>query len=152
MLDTKTHNNKSNYINNNCVSIQHEDNFLLLGLLLPRNLNESVQYQSKLVNKPKLMISIINQFKYTTELEFNYLFNFGKSEKICIKLYHDAKVAEMVYCTNVHQFIRLLGPKIPPKIHMQTRYALNTFLNKWLNYLLKNGYRSELWNDLKIRT
>ncbi|MBL4772959.1 MAG: DUF1249 domain-containing protein, partial [Alcanivoracaceae bacterium] len=72
-------------------------------------------------------------------------FNFGKSEKVTIKLYEDAKVAEVVYCTNVQKFIRLLGPKVPPKVHMETRGALNIFLNKWLNYLLQNAYSRDKW-------
>ena len=136
---------QSSYVNEHCVSIQHEDNFQLLNFLLPAHVEESHHYQSAISDKPQLILTIKNKYKYTIELELNYIFKFGKSEKICIKLYQDAQVAEMVYCTNVQQFIRLMGPKISPKIHMQTRNVLNTFLNKWLNYLLKNGYKSDKW-------
>jgi uncharacterized protein YqiB (DUF1249 family) len=139
---------KYQYINEKCVSIQHEDNYLLLGLLLPKKLIESYTYTSSLVDKPTLNITVINQYKYTLELEFSYAFDFGKSEKIHIKLYQDAKVAEIVYCTDVQQFIRLLGPKICPKIHKETRSVLNIFLNKWLNYLLQNNYSHNQWNTI----
>ncbi len=130
----------SRYINENCVSLQHEDNYQLLNVLLPAKLIENKCYQSSHTTKPKLQICVINKYKYTTEVEFNYLFQFGSSEKITIKLYHDAKVAELVHCTNVQKFIRLLGPKIALKVHCETRSTLNKFLNKWLNFLLKNGY------------
>lgn len=147
MLDTekKPKSVKSGYINQQCVSIQHEDNYQLLNLLLPNKLIETSTYKSKLKDKPQLMIQVLNKYKYTLELKFNYLFQFGKSESITIKLYHDAKVAEIVYCTDVQQFIRLMGPKICPKIHKQTRGVLNKFLNKWLNYLLQNGYNQTQW-------
>lgn len=147
MLETKNKFKitKSQYINKKCVSIQHEDNFHLLGLLLPRNLIESYNYTSSLADKPQLVVKVINKYKYTLELEFSYLFDFGKSEKIIIKLYQDAKVAEIVYCTDVQQFIRLMGPKICPKIHKETRSVLNIFLNKWLNYLLQNNYSTNQW-------
>jgi uncharacterized protein YqiB (DUF1249 family) len=136
---------KYQYINEKCVSIQHEDNYQLLGLLLPKKLIESHSYMSTIEGKPQLIVKVINNFKYTLELEFSYVFDFGKSEKILIKLYQDAKVAEIVYCTDVQQFIRLLGPKICPKIHKETRSVLNTFLNKWLNYLLQNNYSTNQW-------
>jgi uncharacterized protein YqiB (DUF1249 family) len=147
MLETKNRSRvaKSQYINEKCVTIQHEDNHHLLGLLLPKKMIESYSYTSSLVGKPQLVIKVINRYKYTLELEFSYLFDFGKSEKILIKLYQDAKVAEIVYCTDVQQFIRLMGPKICPKIHKETRSVLNIFLNKWLNYLLQNNYSTNQW-------
>ena len=137
---------QSKFINKDCVSIQHEDNYYLLGLILPSQLIESNIYQSSLTDKPQLNVNVINKFKYTIELEFSYMFKFGKSEKIHIKLYQDAKVAEIVYCTDVQQFIRLMGPRICPKIHKETRSVLNVFLNKWLNYLLQNGYSKTKWS------
>jgi len=137
---------QSKFINKDCVSIQHEDNYYLLGLILPSQLIESNIYQSSLTDKPQLNVNVINKFKYTIELEFSYMFKFGKSEKIHIKLYQDAKVAEIVYCTDVQQFIRLMGPRICPKIHKETRSILNVFLNKWLNYLIQNGYAKSKWD------
>jgi uncharacterized protein YqiB (DUF1249 family) len=135
----------SQYVNNQCGSIQHEDNYHLLSLLLPKKLIESFQYKSTTVDKPQLIINVLNNYKYTIELELSYQFKIKKSEKILIKLYQDAKVAEIVYCTDVQQFIRLMGPKICPKIHKETRNVLNKFLNKWLNYLLQNNYSFNQW-------
>jgi len=147
MLETKnkTRVAKSQYVNKKCVSIQHEDNYHLLSLLLPKKLIESFQYISTTADKPQLIINVLNNYKYTIELELSYQFKFEKSEKILIKLYQDAKVAEIVYCTDVQQFIRLMGPKICPKIHKETRDVLNKFLNKWLNYLLQNNYSFNQW-------
>lgn len=133
------------YINKQCVSIQHEDNFHLLSLLVPNKLFDGCCYQSSIANKPKLYLEVVNKYKYTTELVFKYSFDFGHSEEIVVKLYHDAQVAEIVYCTDLQQFIRLLGPKICPKIHSETRGSLNTFLNKWLCFLLQNNYNKTNW-------
>ena len=144
----KPSSSKSQYINQQCVSIQHEDNFQLFSLLLPTQLFNGNTYQSSLTNKPKLFLEVINKYKYTSELVFKYSFDFGNSEEIVVKLYHDAKVAEIVYCTDLQQFIRLLGPKICPKIHSETRGSLNTFLNKWLCFLLQNNYNKNNWDVL----
>lgn len=135
----------SAYINKTCVSIKHEDNFQLLNMLLPIKLIEGQSYYSNIKNRPNLIVEVTNKYKYTTELEFCYDFEFAQSEKILVKLYHDAQVAEIVYCTDVQQFIRLMGPKICPRIHKQTRNVLNVFLNKWLNFLLQNGYSKNSW-------
>jgi uncharacterized protein YqiB (DUF1249 family) len=149
MQITKTRNStpQYKYVNQNCLSIQHEDNYQLLRHILPAKLVEGYQLTSHLKDKPELVIRVKNIYKYTIEMEINYIFKFGKSETIALKMYQDAQVAEMVYCTNLQQFIRLMGPKISPKIHMQTRFALNNFLNKWLNYLLQNGYSKDNWHS-----
>ena len=136
---------QSNYSNNECVTIQHEDNFHLLHLLLPKKLTRHYCYHSTLENKPCLSVTVVNKYKYTTELVFKYSFEFGNSEEIVVKLYNDAKVAEIVYCTDLQQFIRLLGPKISPKVHKETRSSLNIFLNKWLCFLLQNNYNKNNW-------
>lgn len=154
MLNSKTTLQKvqkaqNSYINKNCETIQHEDNYQLLNLLLPATLFSDGCFKSSVANKPKLIIQVINKFKYTTELAFKYSFDFGSSEEIVIKLYHDAKVAELVYCTDLQKFIRLLGPKISPKIHSKTRGSLNVFLNKWLNFLLQNNYNNTHWSRLR---
>jgi len=148
MLRSKNNNKIINkkYINKQCVSIQHEDNYQLLNLLVPEQIFGDHIYQSTLIKKPKLSLTVINKFKYTTELAFKYSFEFGNSEEIIVKLYHDAKVAEIVYCTDLQQFIRLLGPKICPKVHSETRSSLNIFLNKWLSFLLQNNYNKLNWN------
>ncbi len=135
----------SNYINDKCVSIQHEDNFQLLKMIVPQKLFTEFNYESTVVNKPKLYCQVLNNYKYTTELVFKYSFEFGNSEEIVVKLYHDAQVAEVVYCTDLQQFIRLLGPKICPRIHSETRASLNVFLNKWLGFLLQNNYSQTHW-------
>jgi len=139
---------QASYVNENCVSIQHEDNFQLLKLLIPNKLFNNCIYESCLSNKPKLFLDVVNKYKYTTEMLFKYSFEFGNSEEIVVKLYHDAQVAEIVYCTDLQQFIRLLGPKICPEIHSKTRGSLNVFLNKWLRFLLQNNYNSDNWKRL----
>ncbi len=136
---------QSIYTNKNCESIKHEDNFHLLQLLLPVHLYQGVCYQTTLDNHPVIQIIVSQAFKYTTEIELNYVFKFGHSEKIIMRCYEDAQVAEIVYCTDFQQFIRLLGPRINPKVHLKTRKSLNVFLNKFLNFLLKSGYNHNHW-------
>jgi uncharacterized protein YqiB (DUF1249 family) len=136
------------YTNDKCETIKHEDNYHLLKLLLPVQLFEGVIYTSTVVNRPLLKIHVLKSFKYTTEIELSYIFKSHNSEKIILRSYEDAKVAEIVYCTDVQQFIRLLGPKIKPQVHLKTRASLNIFLAKLLHYLLKSGYNHNHWQQI----
>jgi uncharacterized protein YqiB (DUF1249 family) len=145
MLKQQTKHSKSNYTNSKCVTIQHEDNYLLLKHIIPKQLLENNEFKSTNLSRPQLLLRVIQKFKYTIELELKYLFNFGSSENITIRLYQDAKVAEVIHCTDLQKFIRLLGPKLSPKVHVETRSALNVFLNKWLNFLMQNNYSHQNW-------
>ncbi len=136
---------QSNYINHNCVTLRHECNYQMLRLLLPVQLYKGVHYHSSIKHKPVLQIKVTECFKYTTQIELSYLFSFGNSEKITMRIYHDAQVSEIIYCTNLQQFIRLLGVKIKPQVHAQTRNALAVFLQKLLTFLLKSGYNHNHW-------
>lgn len=138
---------KSNYINPKCVSIQHESNYFLLKLVLPELTHQS--FKSSVSNKPELHLEVLNSYKYTTELQLEYQFNHSKSESIVIRIYEDAKVAEIAYCTDFQEFVRKMGVKISPQVHFKTRVSLNSFLHKWLKYLLQNKYRSYHWQAIK---
>jgi len=139
---------KAQYINNKCVSLQHEDNFYLLQLLIPHQLEKNQTLICELKNKPKLILLVKDCFKYTVEFELKYQFKNSVSESVVIRNYLDAKVAELMYCTDFQRFIRLMGPKISPHVHFKTRMSLNRFLDKWLNYLLQNGYNASAWKSL----
>jgi uncharacterized protein YqiB (DUF1249 family) len=141
----------SPFINQKCETIRHEDNFQLMKMLFPVHLYQGVCYETTLGNRPVVQITVSHSFKYTTEIELKYIFKFGHSEKIIMRCYEDAKVAEIVYCTDFQQFIRLLGPRISPKVHLKTRSALNVFLNKLLNFLLKSGYNHNHWIQLSSK-
>ncbi len=136
---------QSAYTNKKCDTLIHESNFQLFQLLLPEKFIEQYAFHSTVENKPQLIINVLNRYKFTSELSFHYAFEFGVSEEIVMKIYYDAQLAEIVYCTDLQKFKRLLGPKICPKVHKQTRSMLNAFLNRWLLYLLKNGYKKECW-------
>jgi len=138
---------KSNYVTHNCVSIKHENNFQMLKILLPVQLFKSVCYHSSINNKPIIQIKVKECYKYTTELELSYLFSFGNSEKMTIRIYEDAQVAEIIYCTNLQQFIRLLGAKIKPQVHVETRANLTILLQKLLTFLLRSGYNHNHWRQ-----
>lgn len=139
------------YTNELCETIKHEDNFQLMKMLFPVHLYQGVCYETTLGNRPVVQITVSQAFKYTTEIELKYIFKFGHSEKIIMRCYEDARVAEIVYCTDFQQFIRLLGPRVSPKVHLKTRSALNIFLNKLLNFLLKTGYNHNHWIQLSSK-
>ena len=141
----------SPFINQKCETIRHEDNFQLMKMLFLVHLYQGVCYETTLGNRPVVQITVSQAFKYTTEIELKYIFKFGHSEKIIMRCYEDARVAEIVYCTDFQQFIRLLGPRVSPKVHLKTRSALNIFLNKLLNFLLKTGYNHNHWIQLSSK-
>ena len=150
MLQTLKQRNiaQARYVNYKCVALQHEDNFHLLNLLCPENIEKNQPLVSTHSHRPKLIFKPLECFKYTHEFEMLYEFENSQSESVVIRSYLDARVAELMYCTDFQKFIRLLGPRVSPQVHFKTRMSLNRFLNKWLNYLLLNGYSSQKWEAI----
>ncbi|MCF6300965.1 MAG: DUF1249 domain-containing protein [Proteobacteria bacterium] len=130
------------------MTILHEDNFNMLTLLLPVDLQKTSCFTSCASNKPELRLRIVELFPYTTEFELKYHFEKMHSDSMVIRIYWDAKVAELLYSSEFEKRIRMLGPRIDIGTHAEIRCRQNIFLNKWLVFLIDNGYDANKW--LKI--
>ena len=123
----------------------HEFNHQLIKRLLPDNLTQKVALCAKPNNKPTLQIKIREQFKFTTELSMCMIFADSVSDALVIRVYHDAQLAELVYSNEFEKQYRELGGRVDVRNQASLRYSQNCFLNKWLIYLLENGYQQNQW-------
>lgn len=116
-------------------------NFKRLGWLCPM---KDHAWRSRADGSPDLFLQIIERHAYTTELRLTYFFPEGQGAKAdpdaVLRVYHDARQAEIISCRPGRSFRRLHGPWVPSPDELQRRWNLNRFLAKWLDYLLARGH------------
>jgi uncharacterized protein YqiB (DUF1249 family) len=123
----------------------YESNFIRLGWLAPdlRRLTGSVT--SEVAGEPALELSVVEQCRYTTALQMNYLFGTdpgaAREPGLEIRVYHDARLAEACGSGAVaaHPKLRSLVGGVS-RSH-GSRWSCNMLLNKWLEYCVGSGHR-----------
>jgi uncharacterized protein YqiB (DUF1249 family) len=151
MILTEQYMTHRQYVRRHNISLMqlHEFNHKLLCHLLPA-LNDGINVlHSTVENKPTLKVKIRERFKFTTEVSMCMLFDEAVSDALVIRLYHDAQLAELVYSNEFEKQYRQLGGKVDSKNQASLRYSQNCFLNKWLIYLLQNGFAPTSWQQIK---
>ncbi|HKJ23109.1 MAG TPA: DUF1249 domain-containing protein [Gammaproteobacteria bacterium] len=92
-----------------------------------------------------LHLEVLDRSRYTTTISLtHYLDHQGKlipNPYMRIRLYHDAKVAEVLAYQNQSRF-KHEYPYPNPKMHQRhEKRQLNLFLAEWLTYCIARGYR-----------
>jgi uncharacterized protein YqiB (DUF1249 family) len=130
----------------------HEELYRQLQLLLPAGWQHHQRLESRLPGKPVLRLEVRERFAYTDEIALSYAGSAGEGELMVVRLYHDAKVAELHHCNTVGWFLRRLGPAVSIELQAGTRSSQNVFLVKWLDFLLDSGYQHRPWCVLDATT
>ena len=131
-----------------------EANYIRVLKLLP-NFDDSDQRDFVVetsAQKYLMNIEVLERFKYTSTLQITqqrldadrlvdsgYLVDFF-STKILVRLYHDARLAEVV---SPHTHAQLKGKYPYPNDEMyqvDEKMQLNDYLAQWLSYCLSHGY------------
>lgn len=124
----------------------HEFNHLLIQKLLPEMSERNNKlFHSTLADKPTLQINVRERFKFTTEISMCMIFDEAVSDALVIRVYHDAQLAELIYSNEFEKQFRELGGRVDIQNQADLRYSQNCFLNKWLIYLLENGFDNGHW-------
>lgn len=122
----------------------YENNYLLIRLLIPelRQLGEGT-YVSIVPGALDLQLSRIEHCRYTTTFNLTYRFENSLRQpfepNLTIRLYHDARTAEVVtglVQTQREQTRRTRG--------LDNSWRLNRFLYKWMRYCLHQGHSFEV--------
>ncbi len=127
------------------LTVLHEEIYRLLVLLLPKDWRRQPVWQAHLPGKPPLQLQIRACFTYTDEIALSYMIA-EKEEPVVVRLYHDAKVAELHHYNAIGYSLRRLGPVVSSQLQAGTRRAQNAFLLKWLDFLLNTGYQHATWS------
>ncbi len=102
------------------------------------------RYVSSVDDGLDLHLEIVERHPYTTELHLTYSVpdpeTGGLSPSAWLRIYSDARVAEVTHCHPGKKFWHDLGPFPPAKTLFQHRMRMATFLNRWLEYLAEQGH------------
>lgn len=92
-----------------------------------------------------LHLRVEERSRYTTTLTLTYLFeNDGAviaDPDLQIRIYHDARLAEVQSCARWHRHAMLESLRSTLARAVGDRWLRNVMLNKWLDYCVERGHR-----------
>lgn len=101
-------------------------------------------YVSTCVGGLDLVLEVLELHPYTMELRVSYRMDdpiTGQPDPSAyIRVYRDARQAEVTHCYIGRHWQDVLGLHPSPKVMFGHRLRMNSFLNKWLEYLASQGH------------
>ena len=101
-------------------------------------------YLSRCVDGLDLVVEVLAVHPYTTELRLSYRMAdpvTGQPDPSAyVRVYRDARQAEVTHCYVGRQWQDALGMFPAPKLLFGHRLRMNSFLNKWLEFLSGQGH------------
>lgn len=118
--------------------------FSLLQLLIPDNFAFTDFLKSQVPGSPLLRLEILERHRYTSFLRLTYDFLEESESRFSpdahIRLYHDARMAEATSFDCNQACSRDTHPAYPARQMLQRAWSKNRALERWLDYLLKQGH------------
>lgn len=118
--------------------------FRQLQLLLPDDIAFHDHLRSCVAGSPPLCLQVLERHPYTTFFRLTYAF--GGAEETAfepeahVRYYHDARLAEATSFNPDQACTRDNHPAYPPRALMQRAWRQNRALDRWLDYLLRQGH------------
>ncbi|MFO1371006.1 MAG: DUF1249 domain-containing protein [Candidatus Competibacteraceae bacterium] len=126
----------------------YERNYISIRRLIPTMPRASTMQISRIPGGLDLHLHVIERFRYTSELRLTYRFTQDETAiaepDLHIRVYHDARLVEVMAAHLRHQAAfnaDILASQRPNRAELYTRWRINRFLDKWLNYCLHQGHR-----------
>ncbi|MCD9028622.1 DUF1249 domain-containing protein [Luteimonas sp. BDR2-5] len=120
-----------------------ENHIRLTRLFQPGDLAPGA-YLSEVEGALAVRLDIIAQHRYTTELRLSYTMldpATGEPDPSAyLRVYRDAKQVEATHCYVGRRWQDVIGMFPPPSEVVDHRMRMNTFLGKWLQYLVEQGH------------
>jgi uncharacterized protein YqiB (DUF1249 family) len=121
-----------------------EEIYRQLHLLIPDEFAFHDYLVSQVASSPTLRMEILERHRYTTFFRLTYEFRNGQERTYApdahIRFYHDAHIAEATSFNVGQGCIRTAHPSYPPKQILQQAWRRNRALDRWMDYLLKQGH------------
>lgn len=135
-----------NPVNKSCLlQTLCESNFHKLFRLAPELTRIKKLAAAEASGRPTLYIRILNRNPYTLTLELTHRFesdNEGRAEPaVKIRVYLDAKSAEVLRDTSRALGRHALKNNPAPEIVLEYKWTVNYFLERWLDHCILQGYR-----------
>lgn len=115
-----------------------------LQLLIPDEMAHYDSFKSKVHGSPLLRMDILERHPYTYFVRLTYEFAVDDQKEIApdahIRIYNDARLAEVTAFDPDQGFTRSANPYFPHMQLFQRSWRQNQALDKWLSYLLQQGH------------
>jgi uncharacterized protein YqiB (DUF1249 family) len=123
----------------------YESNYIRLRWLIPELDAMNGAHVSDVGDECPLHLEICDRSRYTTTLSLTYVFDVGAGEvrdpDLLIRIYHDARLAEVQACARWHRHSVLSAIRSQLARDLGDRWLRNVMLNKWLDYCVERGHR-----------
>ncbi|MGB0134286.1 DUF1249 domain-containing protein [Dokdonella sp.] len=122
----------------------HGENYhRLVRLFAPQRLPAG-SYFSSVDDHLDVRLQVIEHHPYTIDIELTYCLHDPESGGFVpsarIRMYRDARVAEVLHYHADQRLERALGPLPPARTVFERRVRKSSFLNRWLEYLAEQGH------------
>jgi uncharacterized protein YqiB (DUF1249 family) len=123
----------------------YESNYIRLAWLVP-DLRAVADAQISIVDGDcPLHLAVDERSRYTTTLRLTYVFEDQDGPvadpDLQIRIYHDARLAEVQSCARWHRHAALESIRSHFARELGDRWLRNVMLNKWLDYCVERGHR-----------
>lgn len=102
------------------------------------------RYVSQVPGGLDLLVDVLEQHAYTVELRLSYRMHDAATGQpdpsAYVRLYRDARQAEVTHCYIGRHWQDVLGLRPSVQAMVGHRLRMNSFLNKWLDYLDGQGH------------
>lgn len=133
-----------------------EEIYRQLQLLIPDDFAFHDSLESRVAGSPVLRLEALERHAYTTFLRLTYEFSDGDDRSFApdahIRFYSDAHLAEATSYNVGQGCKRTAHPSYPPAHLMQQAWRRNRALDRWLDYLLKQGHSLATMRPAQRRT
>ena len=120
------------------------ENYQRISRLLRHSDLSPGAYVSQVSGGLDLLVEVLEVHAYTLELRLSYRILdpvTGEAEPSAyVRIYLDARQAEVTHCYVGRRWQDLLGLHPSTKVMFGHRLRMNSFLNKWLEYLASQGH------------
>lgn len=131
----------------------YENNYIFMRRLVPDPDRSEDVTVSRVDGTPDLHMEILERCAYTTSLLLTHCFQDGGAPEVTpdlkVRVYHDARVAEVLPESCLRGFSYWSGREPPTPGTLQWRWEVNRFLNRWLRYCLGEGHAFEVLGDAR---
>jgi uncharacterized protein YqiB (DUF1249 family) len=121
-----------------------EEIYRQLHLLIPDEVAFHDSLTSRVAGSPLLRMEVLERHAYTTFIRLTYEFSEGENRTYApdahVRFYHDAHIAEATSFNLGQGCTRTAHPSYPPRQLLQLAWRRNRALDRWLDYLLRQGH------------
>lgn len=115
-----------------------------LLLIIPEQMAIYDSFESRVSGSPLLRMDILERHRYTLFLRLTYQFEDDRQHEIApdahIRMYEDARLAEVTSFNPDQGFTRMASPWYPQQQLLQKSWRQNQALDKWLSYIIHQGH------------